>query len=201
MYDRATGSLWTQLDGRAIEGERCGDSLEHVESVFTTWAAWQAEHPASEVLDKPADRRDEEGSAYADYFADPDALFLDELGDGLQVLGPKAIVFGVEVDGAFLAVAEALLIERGTMLVQAGAVPILLVRNPDTGAVDAFDARIHGDPAHLVVPDGQGGLDVAHPLDFSEPGLLRTLRVDRSYWYAWARSHPGTLALGRVTGR
>jgi hypothetical protein len=201
MYDRASGSLWTQLDGRAIEGEYRGVRLEHVESVFTTWAAWQAEHPATEVLDKPADMREEQESAYADYFADPSALFVDGLADGLQALGPKTIVFGVEADGAFLAVAESLLIEHGTMLVQAGSVPILLARNPETGAVDAFDARLHGDSAHLMVPDGQGGLDVAHPVDLSEPGLLRTLRVDRSYWYAWARSHPGTLAMGRVPGR
>ena len=158
MYDRASGSYWTQLDGRAIDGDHTGRRLAHVPSTFTTWEKWRAAHPDTEVLFKPEDERDRAESAYADYFADPERLFLPHLGEGLGGgVRPKDVVFGVVVDGVPWAVTE-------DVLAGAGAVSfagVELFRDPDTGAVHAA-------------------------------GRLKDVRVDRAYWYAWARSHPGS---------
>ena len=76
MYDRETESFWTQLDGRSIQGPEHGKALEHYPSVFTTWASWKAAHPNTLVLDKAEDEKLQAASNYADYFSDPERLFL-----------------------------------------------------------------------------------------------------------------------------
>ena len=51
MYDRDTGSLWPQIAATAIAGERRGESLDEISVTWTTWEAWVARHPETEVLD------------------------------------------------------------------------------------------------------------------------------------------------------
>ncbi len=195
MYDRETDSLWTQLDGRAIDGDLAGERLEHVPSVFTTWSEWVAQHPDTQALDKPEDRREETASAYAEYLADPEDIFFEHLDEGLGAVRAKDVVFGVVADGVALAVTEALLEERSSVLVQVGSTSVLFLRDPLTGWVDA--AQLAGD-AHLLLPDTERGSErgrgTAHEPD-GEDLPLRSLRVDRAFWYAWARSHPGSLIL------
>lgn len=50
MYDRDTGSLWPQIGGTAIAGERRGESLEEINVYWTTWGEWLERHPDTEVL-------------------------------------------------------------------------------------------------------------------------------------------------------
>ncbi|MFW6388260.1 MAG: DUF3179 domain-containing protein [bacterium] len=50
MYDRDTGSLWPQIGGTAVAGEREGESLEEVNVTWTTWGQWLDRHPDTEVL-------------------------------------------------------------------------------------------------------------------------------------------------------
>lgn len=50
MYDRDTGSLWPQIGGTAVAGEREGESLEEVNVTWTTWGQWLERHPETEVL-------------------------------------------------------------------------------------------------------------------------------------------------------
>lgn len=195
MYDRDTLSLWTQLDGRAIEGERLGDILEHKHSVQTTWAAWKAAHPDTLVLEKTGDDLERTGSVYADYFADPDALFLPELGEGLSVVGPNSVVFGLGVDGGWLAVTEPLLRLDGVINTLAGSVPIVLIRDHETGAVTAHRRLIDGRLVLLERSSRSGGLRDTLAERAIDPDTLTRVRVDRAFWYAWKRMHPKTLLL------
>ncbi len=52
MYDRATESLWNQLDGRAVIGLLTGEELERLPSVMISWADVKATHPDAKVLDR-----------------------------------------------------------------------------------------------------------------------------------------------------
>ncbi len=52
MYDRATESLWNQLDGRAVVGVLTGDVLEQYPSSTVSWADVKASKPDAKVLDK-----------------------------------------------------------------------------------------------------------------------------------------------------
>jgi len=57
LYDRATGSLWSQIMSRAVTGPLRGTSLTAVPLTHTTWADWRARHPRTEVLCTAVPRR------------------------------------------------------------------------------------------------------------------------------------------------
>jgi hypothetical protein len=52
MYDRATESMWNQLDGRAVIGVLTGDVLEQYPSSTVSWADFKATKPDGKVLDR-----------------------------------------------------------------------------------------------------------------------------------------------------
>ncbi len=53
MYDRATGSYWSQLIAQAICGPQAGTELGIAPSTVATWADWRARYPNSTVLLPP----------------------------------------------------------------------------------------------------------------------------------------------------
>ena len=161
FIDRETESLWTQVDGRAIQGELVEESREYVPSVFTTFAEWADAHPATLVLEKPAGARERKESHYADYFADPERLYMDHLSEGLGELDPKVVVFGARIDGEAVAVPEPRLERDGALTTTLAGVEVRFERDAGTGAVRVTRTA-----------DGSA------------------VRSDRAYWYAWKRSHP-----------
>jgi hypothetical protein len=50
MYDKETGSLWSQNLGEAMQGPLRGKRLEPIPSVLTTWKIWSREHPDGTVV-------------------------------------------------------------------------------------------------------------------------------------------------------
>ncbi len=79
MYDKATQSLWSTLDGEPVIGPLVGKDiqLEYLSVVTTTWGEWKKRHPDTKVLSlNTGHRRDyREGVAYKDYFATDDLMF------------------------------------------------------------------------------------------------------------------------------
>jgi len=53
MYDRATGSYWSQILATAICGPLRGTDLDVVPSTVTTWGEWRDSHPGTDVLLPP----------------------------------------------------------------------------------------------------------------------------------------------------
>ena len=197
MYDRDTETHWTQLDGRAIRGELLGERLEHVDSVFTTWATWVDAHPETLVLAKPPGSRGRGGSSYASYFADPDALFVPELAEGLGGIAPKDLVFGVFEGDEAWAVEASVLEARGVVNAVVGGRPVAVVRAAN-GFVHAVDRRLG---ERFTILDRDGGADPGEALrdvltgEVLRPDRFERIRVDRAFWYAWSRSHPGSTVL------
>jgi hypothetical protein len=197
MYDRGTESFWTQIDGRAIEGPRTGERLDHVPSTFTTWSAWVEAHPDTLVLEKPEEIRGWEHSRYEGYLADPERLFLPELSEGLGGVGVKDVVFGVRLGDAQLAVTEDLLRERGVVNGVVGKVPVAWVRFAPTGRVGVYSRRRGGSVVLLEAAGGEGQVRDVLTGRVLHVDQLDALRVDRAFWYAWKRTHPGSLVLTR----
>lgn len=198
MFDRETGTLWTQLEGRAIEGSGRGRSLSHVPSTFTTWEAWRKAHPQTLVLEKRGDELERQGSHYQDYFDDPQRLWLDRLSEGLGGIGPKDVVFGVSLAGESLAIAEPLLMRRRIVNAVVDGRPLAWLFDERLGYAKAVERRLDGrvlvleplpgeDPT-LLFRDRLSG--ETHSVD-----ELPAVRVDRAYWYAWRRSHAQSVVL------
>lgn len=98
LYDRATGSLFSQLGNRGLSGARSGSLLTKVPVARTTWGAWKRDHPNTVVLADPSPRpANSRHNPYADYQKSGALWFPISHRDGR--LSPKALVLGIEVDG------------------------------------------------------------------------------------------------------
>lgn len=79
MYDKATQSLWSTLEGEPIIGPLVGKGikLEYLSVVTTTWGEWKKRHPETKVLslDTGHQRNYGEGVAYKDYFSTDELMF------------------------------------------------------------------------------------------------------------------------------
>ncbi len=79
MYDQATQSLWSTLEGKPVVGPLVGKGIQmdYLSVVTTTWGEWKKRHPDTQVLSlKTGHQRDYgEGVAYQEYFSDDELMF------------------------------------------------------------------------------------------------------------------------------
>ena len=80
MYDRQTGTLWSQLTGEPVLGPLLSKRIAPLRVLpltSTTWREWLAKHPRTRVLrlETGYDRDYRPGAAYGKYFASPDTMF------------------------------------------------------------------------------------------------------------------------------
>lgn len=151
MFDRQTGSLWTQVDGSVLRGKMKGAQLERVPAVQTTWAEWKRLHPDTLVLRQEEDAR---GSAYANYFRDPERLGMDTTRNPDGRLPGKSLVVTLRQGNDSLAVPLAALQDTPLYQTTIAGVPVAIAFNPGAETPRVFDRRL---PARSAGgPDGQG---------------------------------------------
>jgi hypothetical protein len=101
MYDHQTRTLWNQLTGEPVLGPLAAHSvaLRLLPVVLTTWADWQAQHPATRVLDPDTgyDRPYIPGVPYGRYFSARDTMF--PVWQRSRLLPPKTRVYTLRLDG------------------------------------------------------------------------------------------------------
>ena len=102
LYDRQTGSLWSQIEKTAITGEMKGTRLDAFPMTHTTWRDWVARHPDTEVLsDQTGFRLDYKADQYLDYSRGGKLMFPVAAEDSRY--RRKSFVLGLEIDGQFKA--------------------------------------------------------------------------------------------------
>ena len=165
LYDRATGSLWSQIMSRAVTGPLRGTALTAVPLTHTTWADWRARHPRTEVLSTDTGHaRDYSSDPYHGYDKVPRLIFDVQHRDARVPL--KEWVLGLRFDGA------------------SKAYPFTaLERRADASGrlIDTFAGRrveIRYDRLHRSAEA------------FDSDG--RPLPAVMAYWFAWVAFHPGT---------
>lgn len=113
LYDRATETLWDQVEAKGIVGPLTGEKLQLIPVTMTKWSRWRAAHPDTLVLS--TDTGFEE-----DYSADPYAMYRDttklwfpvaETDDRVHA---KTVVHGFDFDTHSVAYSHELLAEHGT---------------------------------------------------------------------------------------
>ncbi len=195
MQDKETGSLWSHVTGEALHGEAKGARLEIFPSVQTTWKSWVAEHPDTLVLEKS---ESVSGSAYAKYFADPDRVGILPLRKKITRLPAKAMVYGIERDGAALAVTESGLAPGQPLMVKLGGESLVVARGEDGGA----RAFVAGDELVFVrrggrIVDEESGSAWDLGRGVATAGSRRgqqlvELPVRPAFWFAWLSFYPQT---------
>lgn len=206
MYDRATLSLWSTIDGEPVVGRLVGRGLrlETDPVVTTTWGEWRAAHPGTRVLglgglpdpnpDFPTNYR--EGAAYQAYYATDRLMFPVPGRD--DRLANKDEVFVPRPPGGAEPVAFAVEFLRGHPAHHAdvGGMPIVVVTTPG-GANRAYQAngrRFRAGAAPDRLADDAGGEWSVTEEALVSPAGERLPRVPghRVFWFGWHAAHPDT---------
>lgn len=202
MFDRETGTLWTQVDGKGLRGPLMGSHLTEVPAVQTSWKAWKELHPDTLVLRKSDRQR---GSAYDSYFRDHSRRGLSGTRGDMR-LGGKDKIFGVHDGGDAVAIPQSFLEKKSVVEFLLAEKPLVVMydRKSDTPVV--FVAILEGRKLsfrpskrakQLFAEDVETGSVWSLLEGKAISGPLLGKRLDPipyfySFWYAWSAYRPET---------
>lgn len=208
MQDEQTKSWWQQVTGEAILGPLKGRRLRPVEHDELTFDLWRAERPRGRVL-RPDDNAGwkEFSDGWEEETARMPVVTRAEPDD---VLAPRDVVIGIEMDGAAKAYPLRALEKQSPIVDTLGATPIVLMLGADQKSVRAFEATIDGAPIEFFAkaddaPDAPFALTDARTgsvWDFTGRAIggpltgrqLKKIPVLKDYWFDWKLYHPRTQA-------
>jgi hypothetical protein len=147
LRDRETGSVWTQQDGRAIEGPQVGGQLQTLPALLTTWKTWQAEQPNTTALDKGGEQI--HASLYAAYAADSSQIGLGHVLLSEPRMAGKALVVGIISGEDRLAVPLSKLKENLVQMAMVDRQAMALLYDPATDTVRVVRAEARGHKVSL----------------------------------------------------
>lgn len=205
MYDRQTGSLWSQLLGEAVQGELIGTKLDFVPSWMMTWRAWKDMHPDTVALDKGGQVGGRD--VYSSYYQSGAAGVIGEtLTD--DRLYTKEFVVGVELDDASIAYPFSVLNSKPVVNDSIGGTELLVVFDESRAASAVFDRtlgeqtltfKIAGS-SEMISDNETGstwnaftGLAIDGPLTGEK---LNRIKSTSSFWFGWKDFHPETKVYG-----
>ncbi len=220
MYDRATESLWNQLDGKASVGVLTGETLAQVPSSTVSWRDFKASRPDGKVLDRNrtgANRR--YGTNPYTGLDDPNGqpfLFNGEIDVRAKAMqrivaiegSTEAVAWALEAvsDDTQAAVTEGQLDgEPLVILWTAGEASALdssdIASGRDVGTVGVFDPIVDGDSLTFEAVDGSF-VDSQTSSTWNVFGeavsgplsgtTLEPVTFVRTFWFSWAAFRPDT---------
>ena len=218
MYDRATESLWTHFDGRAVVGVLAGEALDPVPSPLLAWSEAKAAFPEALVLDRDTGFSRPYGNNPYTGYDNPEAtpfLFrgdLDERARAMQrvvgvtlegearawtleaISGEDAQATHTELGGSPLVI---LWVAGQASAIDSGAIS----GGRDVGSVGVFIPEVDGELLTLEAADGQfrdnetgsiwnvTGQAIEGPLAGTR--LSQVHHFD-TFWFSWSTYQPGT---------
>ena len=199
MIDRETGSVWTHLDGKAIEGPMRGARMTIVPMPQMTRREWKDSHPDTMALSQDTPFLSRYRPVRIGVFNSREAQF----GDGR--LAANALVVGVEVNEQFRGYpVEELGVEGGVVNDVLAAQPIVVVYDDDSQTGLAYSRLLDDDVLEFYNASPPGfelrdretgslwdhqGRAVSGPLTGES---LEFLPSFISEWYGWSGYHPET---------
>lgn len=227
MYDRATESLWSHFNGKAIVGVVTGEQLEMISSPLVAWSDFSEEHPDAQVLDRERTGydRDYGRNPYTNY-DDPDGepfLFRGDVDDRARAqqrvvgveIGDEARAWSLDAvsGGEAKATNASLGEERIVIFWRAGQATALgsaeISEGRDVGSVAVYRAEIDG-RALSFAADGRRFVDdetgshwnlTGEAVDGPLSGeRLEPVHHFDTFWFAWAAFKPGTELVEEARG-
>ncbi len=204
MYDRVTRSLWPQLLGVAVEGERKGERLKELPlQLTTTYGRWKRSYPDTLVLSTETGHVRTYGtSPYGDYDTSKDVIFPVRVTD--DRFHPKKVVLGVRSGDAALAIPKEEFLKKGLQNFELGGQSFVGIADPELGSLRVF--RREGPRGSLrFAASGDGIVDdetrsrwslegraTAGPLAGAKLEQVSAFDVQ---WFAWFAYYPDTQVL------
>ncbi len=202
MYDEATQSLWSTIEGKPVIGPLVNQDivLETYSVTTTTWSEWKQRHPNTQVLslDTGHQRNYDEGAAYKEYYATDRLMFPVAKMD--RRLENKAEVLITRLPGYRkdpLAISAAFLKKRKKKIYQdqIAETPFVILTEVN-GASRVYErAGIQFDSYKkgiLKDRDGQIWTVGENELKSKDGKTLQRLPSHRIFWFAWFNAYPET---------
>lgn len=203
MFDEATGSLWSALEGVPVVGPLVGFDvrLAFHAVVTTTWGEWKREHPDSTVIsiDTGFERDYGENAAYRDYFSHDRLMFDTPTVDTRLKNKAEVVVLRPQVLDASspaVAIPVDVLRRRAVFAFEAGGHPLVAVTSKG-GANRVFrrGARTFGagrDDRTIVDETGRAWTVTPTGLVAPDGERLPLVPAHRVFWFGWVAQHPTT---------
>lgn len=201
MWDDATGSVWSHLDGVALGGPSAGRQLEILPLQTTTWGAWVEAHPETTVLDINTQWR----GAYREPVLGSDSLtglFLDTLGELDDRLDRGELVIGVLAGAEAVAFPIETPTEEAPMQAEVGGIPVVILEGEDGIPSLAYHRALSDGRVLDFRREGDSIVDVQTGSVWSANGVAVSGELEGvqltfvtsffTEWYGWAAFHPET---------
>lgn len=205
MYDQATQSLWSTMEGTPVVGPLAGKGirLETRSVVTTTWGEWKKRHPDTLVLslDTGHQRDYGEGVAYRDYFATDQLMFETPFNDtrlpnkaevlALRYLDPTQTPVAISTD--FLRqhpIYESSIGGQSVVVLtdQSGASRVYL--RPTESSVVEWDQS-----TKVIDSEGRTWRLTESALVGEDGQRLERLTAHRAFWFGWHSAFPETVLI------
>jgi hypothetical protein len=220
MYDRQSHSLWAQMEGRAIVGERAGTRLALIPANTLAYEDFKAIYPGGKVLSRETGHTRAYGRNPYEGYDRPDSFPFLLGGTADRRRPPKERVVGVIIAGTPRAYPWPVLEKQGVLHDTAGGEPLVIFYRP--GALSALDdsrmeqSRMIGATA-VFSPVAAGKILTFEPvaegfrdkqtgslwslLGYATKGPLAGKRLKPiqhvdAFWFAWAAFNPSTSVYG-----
>ncbi len=162
MYDRLSGSLWSQITGKSLAGMMAGAKLKRIPSEQTCYGTFKKKYPGGETLSRDTGFLRFYGEdPYSDYYIDGQIFFPVAREDGR--LCRKDFIFGIFVNKKPKAYWIGALQKSGEDFFHGKK--IVWKHSDFTGSVSMFE---------------------------DENGQLKKIYPVPSFWFAWAAIYPET---------
>jgi len=165
MYDRKTGSYWSQILGQAIVGDETGRKLTILPSDQIRYGDWKKIHGSGEVLSKDTGAFRLYGNdPYGDYYTNSDIYF--PVANKDSRLDAKDFVLGIVINGKAKAYWPEAIKSKGTV-------------------EDKFGGKI-------IVAKYEKDIDAVRLFEKGSDGKLTRVNPLGNFWFSWVAAYPET---------
>ena len=198
MIDRETGSIWTHLDGKAIQGPLTGKRMTMIPMPQMTWGEWRSSRPDTLMLSQDTPFAHQYRAVQIARYNQREAGFGDNR------LASNALVIGVEVDGAFKGYPVDVIGRVGVVNDTLAGQPVVIVYDNVSQSGIAYSRVVNGRVLEFYnqVDEGLELRDRATTSlweiqGLAIDGILKGAKLDYvpsfiSEWYGWSGYHPET---------
>ena len=203
-YDRATGSRWSQMLMKSVNGSLIGTTVKTIPVIETSWRTWKLMYPNSKVVSKLTGYSRSYGVyPYGDYKTNNNN-FLFPFSPKDSRLPSKERIFGILVDGKAVAFTFNFFSTINIFNTSINDVPVVVFGNKGLNLAFAYERNFNGNvlefnltsnPLPALMRDNFGNIWNAFGEAIEGPdkgAKLKPVISFISYWFAWAAFYPET---------
>ncbi len=203
-YDRATGSRWSQMLMKSVNGSLIGKNIKTETVVETTWKTWKEMYPESKVVSKNTGYSRSYGFyPYGDYKTNNNNL-LFPVSHKDNRLPAKERVFGILINGDAFAFTFDFFNTINLTNTTLSNVPVVIYGNKEKNLAIAYESTVGNKVLNFnltdknlpaVFKDDLGNVwnIFGEAIEGPDKGTkLKPVTAFISYWFAWAAFYPDT---------